>query len=111
MGEGYVDADAKRMAISELDENRNEGASRTFEAPTEVLYELHSTRCGKGRDKAHVEATVALIKTMLEQGETEEVPSIEFLPEFVNPKHAKKGRKIGGGSGSRVGSGGAVQKV
>ena len=66
-----------------------------FEAPIPVLQQLDH-RLGDNRDLFHVKQTVALIKDMLEQGETSQVPSIEFLPQFPeqNNGRSRRARKV-----------------
>ncbi|KAJ4381733.1 hypothetical protein N0V86_003098 [Didymella sp. IMI 355093] len=62
---------------------------KAFEAPIDVLRELDQY-IGKGRTLSEVKDTMDVISQMLQEKETEAVPSIEFLPQLpgkvVTPK-------------------------
>lgn len=56
-------------------------AGKTFEAPIDVLRELDQY-IGKGKTKREVQDVMDVILQMLQGKETEQVPSIEFLPQL-----------------------------
>lgn len=59
------------------------GEGKHFEAPVTVLYELAKRRyLGPNKSQLEVEMTVHLIRDMLENEDTNQVPSIEFLPQL-----------------------------
>ncbi|KAH9864153.1 hypothetical protein J1614_010087 [Plenodomus biglobosus] len=62
-------------------------AGKHFEAPIDVLRELDQL-LSKDKSYEEVRKVVGLISEMLEQGDTEQVPSVEFLPKI--PGKAKK---------------------
>jgi hypothetical protein len=55
--------------------------SKAFEAPIDVLRELDQY-IGKGKTLSEVKDTMDVISQMLQEKETEAVPSIEFLPQL-----------------------------
>lgn len=55
--------------------------SKAFEAPIDVLRELDQY-IGKGKTMSEVKDTMDVILQMLQEKETEQVPSIEFLPQL-----------------------------
>ena len=56
---------------------------RSFEAPVQVLHQLEKLQyLGVNKTKQEIETTVNKIRDMFENGETEQVPSIEFLPQL-----------------------------
>ncbi|KAF2465547.1 uncharacterized protein BDR25DRAFT_239412 [Lindgomyces ingoldianus] len=97
---------------------------KAFEAPITVLHEL-GFELGHGKVLREVKNVVAIILDMLRNGETKEVPAIEFLPIFTRsvsppatppvppttptkPKSAAKKRPA---SSSRVSAKGAIKKT
>ncbi|KAF1930135.1 uncharacterized protein M421DRAFT_100073 [Didymella exigua CBS 183.55] len=54
---------------------------KAFEAPIDVLRELDQY-IGKGKTSSEVKDTMDVISQMLQENETEQVPSIEFLPQL-----------------------------
>ncbi|KAF2749590.1 hypothetical protein M011DRAFT_389580, partial [Sporormia fimetaria CBS 119925] len=60
---------------------KEEEGGKAFMAPIDVLRELQH-ELGRGKTLDDVRGVMALVNTMLRDGETKEVPSIEFLPEI-----------------------------
>lgn len=59
-----------------------------FEAPVNVLREIEQLNyLGENKTKAEVEGAVTTIRDMLENEETSQVPSIEFLPQLDASGH------------------------
>ena len=86
-----------------------------FEAPVEVLREIEQLNyLGKDKKKFEVEAAVNSIRDMLENEDTEQVPSIEFLPQLDadgRPFDASSRNKKSKKSTPRVSAKGAIQKT
>ncbi|OCL06919.1 hypothetical protein AOQ84DRAFT_247457, partial [Glonium stellatum] len=55
--------------------------SKSFEAPIQVLQQLNSF-LGDQKTKRDCKDTLAILRNMLNNGETKEIPSIEFLPQI-----------------------------
>lgn len=85
-----------------------------FEAPVNVLREIEQLGClGEDKSKADVEATVDSLRDMLETGETDQIPSIEFLPQIDQnggPYIAQDRKKTPKKSTSRISAKGSVTK-
>lgn len=91
---------------------------KSFQAPIDVLRELQY-ELGSGKTYTQVLHILSVIFSMVKKNETQQVPSIEFLPEFPSlkpvkakapaaPKKTKTPKAKG--TGGRVSSKGAVQK-
>jgi hypothetical protein len=110
IAQGQTEAEAK--AAVEPDENNR----KSFEAPIKVLCYLEA---GMGENKTidDVKETVSVIRTMFENGETLQIPSIEFLPQLDKAgKPTKREPKVSTPktpkkkAGSRVSESGGIQK-
>lgn len=104
-----MDVDDAEDAVAPIEGGKH------FEAPIKVLRELEH-ELGDNKTQKQVKHTVKLISQMLENGETGQVPSIEFLPQldkagrpvaFSASKPAPKTRK----TQPRVSAKGAIQKA
>ncbi|KAF1977416.1 hypothetical protein BU23DRAFT_526835 [Bimuria novae-zelandiae CBS 107.79] len=77
LASGMTEEDAAALVAAEK--------GKHFEAPVNVLREIEQLNyLGKDKTKAEVEGAVNTIRDMLENEETDQVPSIEFLPQ-LNP--------------------------
>jgi hypothetical protein len=85
-----------------------------FEAPVNVLREIEQLNyLGEDKTKAEAEAAVSTIRDMLESEDTNQVPSIEFLPQLDasgHPYDASNRGKSAKKSSARVSKKGAVTK-
>lgn len=70
---GMPEADAKKCVVPK--------PGKHFEAPIDILRELY-LEVGKGKTIDEVKAIAELILKMLQDESTEQVPSIEFLPQL-----------------------------
>ncbi|KAF2193811.1 hypothetical protein K469DRAFT_691320 [Zopfia rhizophila CBS 207.26] len=106
---GGMSVDTARKAIAP---NRD---VKSFQAPIDVLRQLEF-RLGPNKDINHVKGTVSLILDMLNHNETEQVPSIEFLPVFPSANSGNGHAGVSSSTakakaaGPRVSQKGAVQK-
>jgi hypothetical protein len=86
--------------------------NKHFEAPINTLREL-SMDLGEDKTLEDVEQTIYNIQEMLQQGETKQVPSIEFLPQLDdvgNPWTEANGGSPRNAKNVRVNKKGGVQK-
>lgn len=72
---------ASGMSASEAADAVAPAPGKTFEAPIDVLRELDQY-LGKGKTMRQVKDTMDVIYQMLQEKDTEQVPSIEFLPQL-----------------------------
>lgn len=93
---GMSEADAKNCVVPK--------PGKHFEAPIDILRELYM-EVGKGKTIDEVKTIAELIHKMLEDESTEQVPSIEFLPQLpgkVVPSPVKVSKTPSPKKGSRV---------
>lgn len=91
--EGRLNHYSRQVAsgVSNQDAEKNVApvAGKHFEAPIDVLRELDQYT-GNGKPIADVKKVIDVIAQMLEAKETEQVPSIEFLPQVPSKSPKKK---------------------
>lgn len=85
---------------------------KSFQAPIDVLREIQPD-LGQHKTRQEVQEVMRLIHDMVDQGECEQVPAIEFLPEIQPPKMkpVKKAGPNKAEASSRISSKGAIKKT
>ena len=63
--------------------------SKTYQAPMNVLRRIHRNFVGTNRTRADVEELVDYVDDLLDDGEVDDVPHFEMLPEFSENTHEK----------------------
>jgi hypothetical protein len=63
--------------------------SKTYQAPMNVLQRIHRDFVGTHRTRADVEELVDYIDDLLDDGDVDDVPHFEMLPEFSENTHEK----------------------
>jgi hypothetical protein len=87
-----------------------DSSNKSFQAPIDVLRELQHS-LGPNKSLKEVTEILAVINQMLRKNETEEVPSIEFLPELPGSAAAQRANTAAVPQRSgRISKKGAIQK-
>jgi hypothetical protein len=87
-------ASGMSQAQAELLVADDPAARSGFQAPITLLREI-DLRSGKDKTIDDVKSTLALINTMLREGDTKQVPAIEFLPQIPGSKFGtRKPKKV-----------------